>query len=124
MRILYPHNAILINLFSANRHEGCIRMTNQQEDSVFKDLKRSLLKGVFFKILYITMIVLFLCMPGVSKPIGSYVSSRMLPGWDISSVSMLLVVSIAVNAALAIWIASLFRRTFKSIDDLSRKMDV
>ena len=99
-------------------------MTNQPEDHSFRALKRTLLKGLLFKILYIIMLVVFLCIPRVSKPIGSYVSFRVLSGWDVQSVSFLLAVSIAVNAALAVWIASLFRRTFKSIDDLSRKMDV
>jgi hypothetical protein len=99
-------------------------MTDQTEDSVFKDLKRSLLKGVFFKILYIIVLVVFLCMPGVSKPIGRYVSSRVLSGWDVQFVNFLLVVSFAVNVALAIWIASILRRTFRSIDDVSKKIDV
>ncbi|GEM_PF-3058618 len=99
-------------------------MMNQPEDNFFKDLKRSLLKGVFFKIVYIIVLVVFLCIPGVSNPIGSYVSFRVLPEWDVQSVSFLLAVSITLNATLAIWIVSFFRRTFKSIDDLSRKMDV
>ena len=99
-------------------------MTIRPEDSSFSALKRTLLKGLFFKILYIIMLVVFLCIPGISKPIGSYVSSRVLPGWDVQSVCSLLAVSITLNATLAVWIASLFRRTFKSIDDLSRKMDV
>ena len=99
-------------------------MTIEREDNTFKVLKKALLKGLLFKILYIVLLVVFLCIPSVSKPIGIYVSSRVLPGWDIQSVSFLLAVSIFLNGALAIWIASLFRRTFKSIDDLSRKMDI